>query len=91
MIAKTVRAFKANPNITIVGIESANGQIDEAYNVTHKLLMTYPDIKLIFASNDVMALGVIRALSDTTKTDVLVDAFDNLVDARNAIKQGRWR
>ena len=83
-----LRGFKTNPNITVVAVETANWQIDEAYTVTQKLLAAHPDIKLIFASNDVMALGAIRALSDAKKSDVLVAGFDAIDDAKNAIKQG---
>ena len=83
-----VRAFKANTNITIVGMETANWQIDEAYSVTQKLFTANPNIKLIFAANDVMALGAIHYLTEQKKTDVMIAGFDDIEDAQNAIKQG---
>jgi ribose transport system substrate-binding protein len=52
------------------------------------LLTANPNVKLIFAANDVMALGAIRYLTEQKKTDVLVAGFDAIDDAKNAIKQG---
>ena len=83
------RAFKENPNITLVATESANWKIDEAYEVIGRLFRTNPDIGLIFCSNDMMALGVIQYLTENKLDKVLVAGFDNLQEAQQAIRDGK--
>jgi ribose transport system substrate-binding protein len=83
-----VRAFKGNANIKVVGMETANWKIDEAYTATKKLFEANPNIKLVFAANDVMAFGAIKYLTEQKKTDVMVAGYDALDDAKAAIKQG---
>ncbi len=83
-----IRAFKANPNIKVVGMETANWKIDEAYDKAKKLFEANPNIRLVFAANDVMAFGVIKYLGEQKKTDVLVAGYDALDDAKAAIRQG---
>jgi ribose transport system substrate-binding protein len=83
-----VRAFGENTNIKVVGMETANWKIDEAYTATQKLFAANPNIKLIFAANDVMAFGAIKYLSEQKKTDVLVAGYDALDDAKAAIRAG---
>lgn len=83
------RAFKENPNITLVATKTANWKIDEAYQVTKQLYEENPDIGAIFASNDMMAFGVLRYLEETGKTDVVVAAYDALAEAKDAIKSGQ--
>jgi ribose transport system substrate-binding protein len=82
------QAFAENANITLVAQETANWKIDEAYTVTETLLAEHPDVKLIFAANDMMALGAIQYLQETGKTDVLVGGYDALTEALAAIEAG---
>jgi ribose transport system substrate-binding protein len=83
-----LRAFKENPNVTEIVMETANWKIDEAYQISKQLLMANPDIKAIFCANDMMALGAIQYLYETQRTDVLVAGFDALEEALAAIHQG---
>lgn len=83
-----VKAFQENKNITIVDSQTANWKIDEAYTVTKALFTKHPDVKAVFAANDMMALGAIQYLQDAKKTDVLVAGYDALDDAKKAIKAG---
>ena len=82
------RAFAENPAVSLVASETANWKIDEAYDVTKKTLLAHPDISLIFAANDMMALGAIKYLRDTEKKNVKVAGFDALTEALQAIKAG---
>lgn len=53
----------------------------DAYMATSRLLKKSPDISLIFAHSDVMAIGVMRALSDMNKRipeDISVVGFDGI-------------
>ena len=86
--AGAVRAFSENPNITVVASESAHWKIDEAYELTRELFETHPDVRAIFAANDMMALGAIQYLQERNKTDVLVASYDALDEAKRAIQAG---
>jgi ribose transport system substrate-binding protein len=82
------RAFGENPNITVVAEETANWQIDEAHDVIATLFVQHPDVRVVFAANDMMALGVLRYLEETGRTDVLVAGYDALAEAKEAIRAG---
>jgi ribose transport system substrate-binding protein len=84
-----VKAFKENGKITVVASETANWKIDEAHDVAKKIMTQYPDVKLIFAANDMMALGVIQYLTEAGLKDVMVAGFDDLKEARQAIQAGQ--
>lgn len=83
-----LRAFGENDNINVVAMETANWKIDEAYDVIKLLFEANPDIDVIFAANDMMALGVIQYLQETQQTDVIVGAYDALEEAKVAILAG---
>jgi ribose transport system substrate-binding protein len=83
-----VRAFSETPGIRIVASETANWKIDEAYDVTKRVLTAHPEITLLFAANDMMALGASRYLRDAGRFDVRVAGFDALEEARQAIATG---
>lgn len=83
-----LRAFAENPNIEVVAQETANWKIDEGYTVSKQLLEQHPEVKLIFAANDMMAFGAIRYLQEVERSDVLVAAYDALEEAMTAIDEG---
>lgn len=83
-----VRAFGSNRAVKLVASESANWKIDEAYEVTKSMYAKHPNIGLIFAANDMMALGVLKYLADSGRKSVKVAGFDALDEAREAIRQG---
>ena len=82
------RAFAENDNITVVASETANWKIDEARDVAHTLFEEYPDVTLVFAANDMMALGVIQYLAEAGRDDVQVAGYDALEEAIEAIRAG---
>lgn len=84
-----LKAFKENPNITVVAMETANWKIDEGNAVAAKIFKNDPDIGVIFCANDMMAFGVLQYLERIGKNNVLVAAYDALDEALNAIREGR--
>jgi len=82
------RAFSENKNVRLVASESANWQIDESYKVTKKIMEKNPDVQLLFAANDMMALGATKYLQETGKTKVKVAGYDALPEAIAEIKAG---
>jgi ribose transport system substrate-binding protein len=83
------RAFKENPQIQIVAMETANWTINEGYEVTRKILAAHPDIGLLFCANDMMALGALKYLQESNKTGVKVASYDALDEARRAVQAGQ--
>jgi ribose transport system substrate-binding protein len=49
----------------------------------------HPNIKLLFAANDVMAVGAIKYLQESGKKNVKVVGYDALSEALAEIKAGR--
>ncbi len=83
------RAFQENKSIKLVASETANWKIDEAYEVTKQMFGKHPNIKLLFASNDIMAIGAVKYLQESGHADVKVAGFDALSDAVAEIKAGK--
>jgi len=75
--------------LRVVASQPANWDTDEAYAVTLGLLEQFPDVGGIFAANDGMAFGVIRALEETGRTDVIVLSVDGTAGALEAIAAGQ--
>jgi ribose transport system substrate-binding protein len=84
-----LKAFGENPNIQVVASETAHWKIDEAYSLSAQLFQKYPEVKLVFCANDMMALGLLQYLKENNKNDVLVASYDALEDAREMIRAGR--
>ena len=83
------RALLENKHIKIVASETANWKIDEAYEVTKLMFAQHPNIKLVFAANDMMAIGAIKYLQENGKTQVKVAGYDALGEAITEIKAAR--
>jgi len=87
-MAGAKRALLENKNIQVVASETANWKIDEAYAVSRTLFRRHPDIRLLFAANDMMALGAIKYLLEAGKTQVKVVGYDALPEALAEIRSG---
>lgn len=83
------RALTENKQVKLVASETANWKIDEAYAVTKTLFTKHPDIHLLFAANDMMAIGAVKYLQESGKTKVTVVGYDALTEAMTEIKGGR--
>ena len=83
------RGLQENKLIKVVASETANWKIDEAYEATKLMFTKHPKIKLLFAANDVMAIGAVKYLQETGKTNVKVAGYDALAEALAEIKAGR--
>jgi ribose transport system substrate-binding protein len=83
------RAFAENKAITLVASESANWKIDEGYSVTKNIFQTTPQVTLLFAANDMMALGALKYLQESKRSTVKVAGYDALDEAVAAVKSGQ--
>ena len=75
--------------VELVVSQTANFDRAQGLNVTENILQSNPEIKGIFAQNDEMALGAVRALGNQAGTDVKIVGFDAIEDALNAIQDGK--
>src|SRR3712207_3988002 len=75
--------------VKLVASQTANFDRAEGLNVTENILQSNPEIKGIFAQNDEMALGAVRALGNRAGTDVKIAGFDAIEDVLNAIQDGK--
>jgi ribose transport system substrate-binding protein len=83
------QAFAENPNARLVGTEFAYWTIEEAYEAAPRLFERHPDVGAIFSVNDLMALGIRRYLDERGRSDVLIAGYDDIEEARVAIRQGK--
>jgi ribose transport system substrate-binding protein len=84
-----LRAFGENKQIKVVALKTAHWKIDEAYQVTAQLFKEHPHIRMLFAANDMMALGALRYLEETKKQNVLVAGYDALAEAKESIRASK--
>ena len=86
-----VAGFKENipTTLQVVATLGADWDMQKAANITNDTLTTNPDLAVVFAANDGMALGVVEALKTANRTDVKVLGVDGNADAVKAIKEGR--
>lgn len=76
-------------NIKIVAKQPADFDRTKGLTVMENILQSNPNIKAVFAHNDEMALGAVKALEAANKKDVVVVGFDATDDAKAAVKAGK--
>ena len=86
--AGATAVFEAAENIDLVASVPCDWDATKAYDTTKDILTAHPNLKGIFACNDVMALAAVEALTAEGRTDVLVYGVDFTADAREALKAG---
>ncbi len=73
--------------LDVVAEASADWEVEKGYNAAQNMIQANPEIVLIFASNDNMALGAIRAAKEAGK-DIKVIGYDAVAEALNSVKSG---
>ncbi|KAB8312122.1 MULTISPECIES: ribose ABC transporter substrate-binding protein RbsB [Rahnella] len=73
----------------ILASQPADFDRTKGLNVMQNLLTAHQDVQAVFAQNDEMALGALRALQTAGKTDVLVVGFDGTEDGIKAVNGGK--
>ena len=74
-------------NVELVASQPADFDRSKALNVTENMLQANPDVKAIFAQNDEMALGAIKAVKAAQK-DIIVVGFDGTDEGIASVKSG---
>ncbi|MGW3120176.1 ABC transporter permease/substrate-binding protein [Streptomyces sp. NPDC001107] len=80
--------LKAYPGIRVVAEQPADWDRTKGLDVMTNLLQAHPDIDGVFAENDEMALGAIKALGGKAGKSVAVIGFDGTPDGLSAVKAG---
>lgn len=79
-------------NMTIVASQSGDFARDLGRQVMETLLQAHPDVNIVYAHNDEMAIGAIQALTLAGRKpgeDVLIVSIDGTRDALQAIIDGK--
>lgn len=84
--------MNAQDNMTIVASQSGDFARDLGRQVMETLLQAHPEVNIVYAHNDEMAIGAIQALELAGRKpgeDVLVVSIDGTRDALQAIIDGK--
>jgi len=74
--------------LQLVAKQPADSLRDKGRDVMQTILTANPDVRAVFATNDLMALGAVEALRAAGKTGVVVVGFDASPDAVTSILAG---
>ena len=77
----------AEGKLEVVAKQTANFNRDEGMSVMENILQAQPEIDAVFAHNDEMALGALKAITAAGR-DILVVGFDATEDALAAVAEG---
>lgn len=81
-----IKAISAS-EVKVVATQPADFDRTKALNVAENMLQANPDVKAIFAQNDEMALGAIKAVK-AAKKEIIVVGFDGTDEGIAAVKNG---
>src|ERR1700712_2865118 len=84
---------KGNAKIQVVAEQAADWLPDKAQTAFAAMLQAHPDIKLVYASNDMMAAGALLAAKGAGKNDIKIIGTDGLpgpAGGIQAVASGDW-
>ena len=79
----------AQNKLDIVAKQAADFDRTKGLNVMENILQAQSEVNAVFAHNDEMALGALKAIEVSDKTDVIIVGFDATEDAVKAVKEGK--
>lgn len=74
--------------IQVVARQTANFDRSKALNVMQNLLQAHPDVNGVFAQNDEMALGSLKAIQQSGKKNIAIVGIDGEQEAINDVQSG---
>lgn len=83
--AKAAQAY----DFKILASQPADFDRSKGLNVMENLLTAQPEVQAVFAQNDEMALGALRAIQAAGKKDLVLVGFDGTDDGVKAVKGGK--
>ena len=79
----------AQNKLDIVAKQAADFDRTKGLNVMENILQAQSEVNAVFAHNDEMALGALKAIEASDKTDIIIVGFDATEDAVKAVKEGK--
>lgn len=76
-------------DIKIVSKQVADFDRAKGLSVMENILQAQPEINAVFAHNDEMALGAVKAIEAAKRTGIIIVGFDAIDDAVKAVKDGK--
>jgi ribose transport system substrate-binding protein len=80
--------IKTASGIQVVSKQTANFDRNTALNVMENILQAHPDINAVFAQNDEMALGALKAIQQSNKTSIKIVGIDGEGEAIKNVNNG---
>ncbi|HHW00486.1 MAG TPA: sugar ABC transporter substrate-binding protein [Clostridiaceae bacterium] len=82
-------AIKDNPNIKILTAQNAGWDRSQAMSVMEDFLTRYPDINVVYAHDDNMAIGAIQAIKAAGRlNEMSVVSISGTIEGYDAIRNG---
>jgi ribose transport system substrate-binding protein len=81
--------MKKYPGIEVVARQEAGFDRAKGLTVMENILQAQPKIDAVFAHNDEMALGALKAISASGRAGIRIVGFDAVDDAVKAVKEGK--
>ena len=75
--------------LDVVAKQAADFDRTKGLTVMENILQAQPEINAVFAHNDEMALGALKAIESSGRKDIIVVGFDATDDAVAAVKDGK--
>jgi ribose transport system substrate-binding protein len=82
------RVKESHPNIEIVDIQYGAGDQLQSTEITKAILTAHPDLKGVFGANEGSAIGVLNAVKETGRSDVVIIGYDSGAAQKAAIMEG---
>ena len=83
------KAAMESAGMEVVAVEQCDWDPQKAYDATKSIMQANPDVVAITCGNDDMAMGVLKALEELGKNDVVVVGNDLTSEAKQSIKDGK--
>lgn len=75
--------------LKLVAKQAADFDRTKGLTVTENILQAQPEVNAIFAHNDEMALGALKAVEASGRKNIMIVGFDATDDAVKAVKDGK--
>ncbi|MFZ5753137.1 MAG: ribose ABC transporter substrate-binding protein RbsB, partial [Bacillota bacterium] len=82
-------AIGSKPEIKVVAKQVADFDRQKGLAVMENILQAQKEINAVFAHNDEMALGALKAIESAKRTGIIVVGFDATDDAVKAVNEGK--
>ena len=83
------RMKEAHPEVEIVDIQYGAGDQLQSTEIAKAILTANPDLKGMFGANEGSAIGVLNAVAEMNRPEVVVIGYDSGVQQKEAIRSGK--